>query len=71
MDSVPRTAERALYAARIKTLSSNKNALGDLLGGLPDDLRKRVQSVWVNPDGSMSIDFVTEEISPRPSDAAK
>lgn len=45
---------------KVNPPKKRKGELGDLLAGLPEDFKKRVQSVWVNSDGSMSIDFAPE-----------
>lgn len=39
----------------------NKGTLWELLDEMPEDLRRRVQSMWVGADGDVSIDFAPED----------
>ena len=52
--------KRDVPMPEVKPPRKDKGKLSELLDGLPEDFRKRVQSVWVNSDGSVSIDFAPD-----------
>lgn len=52
--------EHEVPMPKVNPPKKRKGELGDLLAGLPEDFKKRVQSVWVNSDGSVSIDFAPD-----------
>lgn len=53
--------EYKIHMPEVEPPKKNKGTLGELLKGLPEDLKRRVQNVWLDADGAVSIDFAQED----------